>query len=66
MVGPRLEPSKVREVFSPSNEFPGRLISIVGFDASGKTIQVEALGKRFRELGNEVIETRQPTNNKAI
>ena len=62
MVGPRLEPSKVREVFSPCNEFPGRLISIVGFYASGKTTQVEALGKRFRELGNEVVETRQPTD----
>ena len=62
MVGPRLEPSKVQEVFSASNGFPGRLISIVGFDASGKTTQVEELGKRFRELGNEVVETRQPTD----
>lgn len=62
MIAPRLEPSKIREVFSPSRVFPGRLISIVGFDAAGKTTQVEELGKRFRELGNEVIETRQPTD----
>ena len=38
------------------------MISIVGFDASGKTTQVEELGKRFRELGHKVVETRQPTD----
>ena len=62
MVIPRLDPSKVGRVFSSFNRFPGRLISIVGFDASGKTTQVEELGRRFRELGHEVVETRQPTD----
>ena len=61
MIIPRLEPSKVREVFAPDNQFPGRLISIVGFDAAGKTTQVEELAKRFRQGGSEVVETRQPT-----
>lgn len=62
MVVPRLDPSKVSEVFSSFNQFPGRLISIVGFDGAGKTTQVEELGKRLRERGNEVVETRQPTD----
>ena len=62
MVVPRLEPAKIQKVFSPPIAFPGRLISIVGFDAARKTTQVEELGKKFRELGNEVVETRQPTD----
>ena len=62
IVIPRLDPAKVGRVFPSSSRFPGRLISIVGFDASGKTTQVEELGKRFRELGHEVVETRQPTD----
>ena len=62
MVAPRLDPAKIQRVFSPPRVFPGRLISIVGFDAAGKTTQVEELGKRFREHGNEVVETRQPTD----
>ncbi len=41
---------------------PGILVSIVGFDASGKTTQVSALADKFRQLGREVIETYQPTD----
>lgn len=58
----RIDPTKVREVFSSFDRFPGRLISLVGFDAAGKTTQIEELGKRFRETGKEVVETRQPTD----
>ncbi|WP_316186557.1 MULTISPECIES: dTMP kinase [unclassified Bradyrhizobium] len=42
--------------------FRGRLITIVGFDGSGKTTQVDALERRFREAGRDVLSTRQPTD----
>lgn len=53
---------EVERVFDPRFEFPGTLITIVGFDGSGKTTQLEALGQRFRAQGREVVETRQPTD----
>ena len=62
MATPRINATKVREVFSSYDRLLGRLISVVGFDAAGKTTQVEELGKRFREIGKEVVETRQPTD----
>jgi len=40
---------------------PGTLISIVGFDGSGKTTQISALARKFRDSGRQVIETYQPT-----
>lgn len=53
----------IRDVFAPSRAEKGLLIAVVGFDGSGKTTQVEALGAYFRSKGcSEVIETRQPTD----
>ena len=49
-------------VFKSSREDQGLLISIVGFDGSGKTTQIAALAEKFRLSGREVIETRQPTD----
>jgi len=58
----RITPGILETVFSPKRSYPGMLITIVGFDASGKTTQVVALGERFRSLGARVLETRQPTD----
>jgi dTMP kinase len=40
----------------------GLLISIVGFDGSGKTTQIERVAAAMRAQGREVVETRQPTD----
>lgn len=43
-------------------EYSGTLISIVGFDGSGKTTQLNSLAKRFQDKGYEVLNVRQPTD----
>lgn len=53
---------KIDELFDSQTRYPGLLVTVVGFDGSGKTTQIEALGRRFRERGCEVIETRQPSD----
>lgn len=58
----RINPALLDTVFGPAREYPGTLISIVGFDASGKTTQISALADRFRSIGATVVETRQPTD----
>lgn len=58
----QVTPNLIDSVFSEPRNLPGMLITIVGFDASGKTTQCGALAARFREAGREVIETRQPTD----
>lgn len=58
----RIDPTLLETVFGPDRDYPGTLISIVGFDASGKTTQISALGDRFRDAGETVVETRQPTD----
>lgn len=57
-----MNPTLLNRVFGPDKAYPGLLISIVGFDASGKTTQISALAERFRNIGREVLETRQPTD----
>ncbi|MFI6481429.1 dTMP kinase [Nonomuraea sp. NPDC050663] len=52
----------VERVFRPEHHDRGLLISVVGFDGSGKTTQIERLGDHFRAQGREVVETRQPTD----
>jgi len=59
---PRITPDLLDRVFGPTPPGPGLLISIVGFDGSGKTTQIEALARRFRTAGRTVLETRQPTD----
>lgn len=41
----------------------GKLIVLCGFDGSGKTTQVSNLGEHYRNLGQDVLIERQPTNN---
>ncbi|AKJ29769.1 dTMP kinase [Caldimonas brevitalea] len=57
-----LTPDALDPVFAPPHDLPGTLISIVGFDGSGKTTQITALAERFRAEGRTVVETRQPTD----
>ncbi|GAB0105201.1 dTMP kinase [Nocardia sp. JMUB6875] len=59
---PRITPELVREVFAPPEQHPGMLISIVGFDGSGKTTQLEAVAEVLRARGREVVVTKQPTD----
>ncbi|CAM3786794.1 dTMP kinase (plasmid) [Agrobacterium radiobacter] len=42
--------------------WPGRLITVEGFDGAGKTTQIELLQRRFVELGHDVVLTRQPSD----
>lgn len=58
----RLTPELLDSVFTEVPRHDGLLISIVGFDGSGKTTQIEALAERFRAAGRDVLETRQPTD----
>lgn len=62
MTTTRIDPARIDTVFERGPTYPGRLVSVVGFDGSGKTTQVEALGRRFRAAGHEVVETRQPSD----
>ena len=57
-----IDPARFERVFGPQLHLPGKLIAVVGFDASGKTTQIEALAQRYRHAGHEVVETRQPTD----
>ncbi|MFJ4651897.1 dTMP kinase [Nocardia sp. NPDC088792] len=52
----------VSDVFGPPRPRAGMLISIVGFDGSGKTTQLEAVAAVLRARGREVVVTKQPTN----
>ncbi|MFM0170602.1 dTMP kinase [Paraburkholderia sediminicola] len=58
----RINPDMLDQVFVPQEQYPGILVSIVGFDASGKTTQIAALADLFRAEGRDVVETRQPTD----
>jgi dTMP kinase len=57
-----VHPARLEPVFEHGATYPGRLITVVGFDGSGKTTQIQALGRRFRAAGREVVETRQPSD----
>jgi dTMP kinase len=57
-----IHPDLLDEIFRPARTDSGTLISIVGFDGSGKTTQIERVADAFRSFGREVIETRQPTD----
>ncbi len=41
---------------------PGSLIVVEGFDASGKSTQIDALARRLRSSGQPVLMTRQPSD----
>jgi dTMP kinase len=58
----RVHPDTVRRVFREGDNRPGRLVTVVGFDGSGKTTQIESLSAALRAAGHEVVETRQPTD----
>lgn len=59
---PIVNPSILEKVFRSERDDLGTLISVVGFDGSGKTTQISALAEVFRKQGREVVETRQPTD----
>lgn len=50
------------EVFEPKPPGRGCLISLDGFDGSGKSTQVHALARRLIQAGHSVITTREPTD----
>lgn len=58
----RVDSTLVRDLFRPSRDDHGTLISVVGFDGSGKTTQIERLAGALRDSGREVVETRQPSD----
>src|SRR5688572_5725344 len=58
----RVDLPALRSLFRPARVDNGLLISIVGFDGSGKTTQIENVASALRATGREVIETRQPTD----
>lgn len=43
-------------------DYPGKLITIVGFDGSGKTTQLDRLEAHLRAQGRTVLNLRQPTD----
>ncbi|QSB04656.1 dTMP kinase [Natronoglycomyces albus] len=59
---PTIDRDTVDQVFRAGNNGPGRLITIVGFDGCGKTTQIDNLTARLRARGEEVLDTRQPTD----
>lgn len=58
----QIQPDQIEALFERNTHYPGQLITVIGFDGSGKTTQIEALGQRYRALGREVVETRQPSD----
>ncbi|MBT2395731.1 dTMP kinase [Streptomyces sp. ISL-100] len=58
----RVDDAAMAELFQPERTDEGLLISIVGFDGSGKTTQIERVAEAFRAQGREVVETRQPSD----
>ncbi|MET9303704.1 dTMP kinase [Micromonospora aurantiaca] len=58
----RVDFTALEGLFRPTRTDRGLLISVVGFDGSGKTTQVERVAEAFRAQGREVVETRQPTD----
>lgn len=59
---PYPEKISLEGIFADKPRGEGRLIVVCGFDASGKSTQVEALTSRLRALGKDVVTTRQPTD----
>ena len=43
-----------------SDRAPGRFISFEGIDGAGKTTHLDALERRWREAGRDVVRTREP------
>ncbi|MER6673376.1 dTMP kinase [Streptomyces sp. NPDC000983] len=58
----RVDDSAVTHLYRPERTDSGLLVSIVGFDGSGKTTQIERIAEELRREGREVVETRQPTD----
>jgi dTMP kinase len=58
----RVDLDAMAGLFRPHRSDQGLLVTIVGFDGSGKTTQIERIGEALRARGREVIETRQPTD----
>lgn len=59
---PRINSKILEDVFRKERNDSGKLISVIGFDGSGKTTQLLALADYFKAKNLEVVETRQPTN----
>lgn len=57
-----IDPVVAARVFRPKLSDKGILITIDGFDGSGKSTQIDGLADRFRKAGREVVLTRQPTD----
>ncbi|MFI5911827.1 dTMP kinase [Dactylosporangium sp. NPDC051541] len=58
----RVDLDALSTMFRPARTDGGLLVSIVGFDGSGKTTQVEQVAAALRARGREVVETRQPSD----
>ena len=57
-----LDAERLARVFRPKSSPRGLLITIDGFDGSGKSTQIERLSNRLRDAGRTVVLTRQPTD----
>jgi dTMP kinase len=57
-----IDPAQVHGVFRTEQRTSGTLITVCGFDGSGKTTQMELLAERLRAGGRDVVVTRQPTD----
>jgi dTMP kinase len=58
----RVDDEAMAGLFQPERTDSGLLVSIVGFDGSGKTTQIERVAEAIRAQGREVVETRQPAD----
>lgn len=58
----RVDDEAMARLFRQGRTDRGLLVSIVGFDGSGKTTQLERVAEALRAEGREVVETRQPTD----
>ncbi|HET6356859.1 dTMP kinase [Streptomyces sp.] len=58
----RVDDAAMAQLFQPERTDSGLLVSIVGFDGSGKTTQIERVAEAIRAQGREVVETRQPAD----
>ncbi|MGA4863172.1 dTMP kinase [Streptomyces lavendulocolor] len=58
----RVDDAAMARLYQAERTDGGLLVSIVGFDGSGKTTQIERVAEAIRAQGREVVETRQPTD----
>lgn len=58
----RMNPEALKKVFTYPRKDKGLLVTVIGFDGSGKTTQIEKIAEYYKNKGRKVIIEREPTD----